>query len=223
MNDDRNSLSKRQALQPRKKPSQQRSRFTVDSILQATLELIRNEGFENLGTARIAERAGVLIGSVYHYFPNYESILLGLYEDVAAKAWQKIKLAIASNIDLSIDTAARKEIRLLLDLYEENRLILIEMVTKVPAIEQATASVSFESMLRGTIRTYLQQHPKHRAKDIARQLFFIEIIVLDSMRRYVLSPPLNMPKARFVSEVSTILSDYLRKDLGDRGAGDFSK
>jgi AcrR family transcriptional regulator len=223
MKDDRNGVSKRQALQPRKKPSQQRSQFTVDSILQAALELIRSEGFDNLGTAKIAERAGVLIGSVYHYFPNYESILLGLYENVASKAWQKMKLAISSNIDLGIDPASRKEIMLLLNLYEEHRLILIEMVAKVPAIEQATASVSFESLLRGTIRTYLQQHPKHRAKDLTRQLFFIEIIVLDGVRRYVLNPPLNMSKARFVSEVSTILSDYLKKDLGERGAGEFSK
>lgn len=207
------SGSKRQTLQRRKRPVQQRSRFTVDSILQATKELIDTEGFENVGTARIAARAGVLLGSLYHYFPNYESILLALYEEVAAKAWQKMKFAMLSNVEAKMEIAAPKTIRLLLDLYEENQLVLLEMPAKVPAIKQATESVSLESLLRGSIRNYLQQHPRHRAKDLDRQLFFIDTIVFASLRQYILAPSPPMPRAKFIAELSAIATGYLKKDL----------
>src|SRR5271166_4296203 len=49
----------------RKTPRQHRSKLTVQSILQATLEIAAVEGFLNLGTRHIAERAGVSVGSLY--------------------------------------------------------------------------------------------------------------------------------------------------------------
>ena len=59
-----------------KPPKQSRSRFTFSTILEAALELInRREGMDRLTTRRIAERAGVSVGSLYQYFTNAESIL----------------------------------------------------------------------------------------------------------------------------------------------------
>lgn len=64
----------------RRQPTQERSRFTVASILQAAAELIAAEGFDRASTNRIARRAGVSIGSLYQYFPNKEAILGALLE-----------------------------------------------------------------------------------------------------------------------------------------------
>lgn len=60
---------------PRRRPAQSRSQFTVAAILQATLALIAEGGEEALTTNRIAERAGVSIGTLYQYFPTREAIV----------------------------------------------------------------------------------------------------------------------------------------------------
>lgn len=57
--------SKKTALTQRKRPQQQRSLVTMQSIHQAALELTAQGGFETLSAARIAERAGIGVGSFY--------------------------------------------------------------------------------------------------------------------------------------------------------------
>src|ERR1043166_6492147 len=49
----------RSAFLPRKRPRQERSRFTVEAILEAAAEILVRDGYEKLTTNRIADRAGV--------------------------------------------------------------------------------------------------------------------------------------------------------------------
>jgi AcrR family transcriptional regulator len=62
-------------LSPRKQPIQERSAATVEAILEASIQVLLREGYGKLTTTRIAEVAGVSIGSLYQYFPNKRSIL----------------------------------------------------------------------------------------------------------------------------------------------------
>ncbi|OLT42353.1 hypothetical protein BJF85_23140 [Saccharomonospora sp. CUA-673] len=64
---------------PRKHPRQQRSRATVEAVLEAAAQVFEREGMAAT-TNRIAERAGFSIGTVYQYFPNKHAILAALAE-----------------------------------------------------------------------------------------------------------------------------------------------
>ncbi|HTW50224.1 MAG TPA: TetR/AcrR family transcriptional regulator [Acidobacteriaceae bacterium] len=64
----------------RRKPVQQRSRVTVDAMLDAAVKLLRRGGAAAITTNRIAETAGVSIGSVYQYFPNKHALFVALHE-----------------------------------------------------------------------------------------------------------------------------------------------
>lgn len=68
-------MARRTVLKPRKTPTQERSRATVDAILQATTYVLVKAGWDALTTNTIAERAGVNIASLYQFFPNKESIV----------------------------------------------------------------------------------------------------------------------------------------------------
>ncbi|MBV6749431.1 TetR family transcriptional regulator [Pseudomonas chlororaphis] len=65
----------------RKQPKQARSSDLVDSILQAAIQVLAKEGMRRFTTTRVAERAGVSVGSVYQYFPNKAAILFRLQSD----------------------------------------------------------------------------------------------------------------------------------------------
>jgi len=62
----------------RRRPRQQRSRAIVDSILEAGRRLLAESGESALTTNRIAERAGVSVGSLYRYFSNKEAIVAAI-------------------------------------------------------------------------------------------------------------------------------------------------
>jgi AcrR family transcriptional regulator len=57
------------------KPSQQRGKERVRTILGTALELFRERGMERVTTNDIAKRANIPIGSLYRYYPNKESII----------------------------------------------------------------------------------------------------------------------------------------------------
>lgn len=66
---------------PRKTPKQQRSAATRARILDAGAEVFGEHGYAAGTTNRIAERAGLSIGSLYQYFPNKDAILVELMRD----------------------------------------------------------------------------------------------------------------------------------------------
>ena len=68
-------------LSSRKQPKQARSTELVAAILDAAVQVLAKEGAQRFTTARVAERAGVSVGSLYQYFPNKAAILFRLQSD----------------------------------------------------------------------------------------------------------------------------------------------
>ena len=68
-------------ISSRKQPQQARSTELVAAILEAATQVLAMEGAQRFTTARVAERAGVSVGSVYQYFPNKAAILFRLQSD----------------------------------------------------------------------------------------------------------------------------------------------
>lgn len=72
------SPTRKTAGKQRRKPKQERSRATVDAILDAAARILRRHGPKGLTTAAIAARAGVSVGSIYDYFPTKDAIVIAL-------------------------------------------------------------------------------------------------------------------------------------------------
>ncbi|MEL5306611.1 TetR family transcriptional regulator [Serratia nevei] len=72
---------RRPQITSRKQPQQARSTELVAAILEAATQVLAEEGVTRFTTARVAEKAGVSVGSIYQYFPNKESILFRLQVD----------------------------------------------------------------------------------------------------------------------------------------------
>lgn len=69
------------SISSRKQPQQVRSSELVAAILDAAVQVLAKEGAQRFTTARVAERAGVSVGSLYQYFPNKAAILFRLQSD----------------------------------------------------------------------------------------------------------------------------------------------
>lgn len=68
-------------ISSRKAPKQARSAGLVSAILEAAVQVLAQEGAQRFTTARVAEKAGVSVGSLYQYFPNKAAILFRLQSD----------------------------------------------------------------------------------------------------------------------------------------------
>src|SRR5688500_15114650 len=85
-------------LEPRKSPRQARSTATVEAIRAATIQVLLAEGVGRLTTTRVAERAGVSVGTMYQYFPHKEALLFALVREkleAVAAAMEQAAAALA--------------------------------------------------------------------------------------------------------------------------------
>lgn len=108
----------------RKRPRQQRSRETVERILDAAAHIFEREGYVRTTTNDVAAQAGVSIGSLYQYFPSKDALLVALAErhldDVAARFAEQAALLRASEPPLAHVVA--QLIGLSVELHETDRL-----------------------------------------------------------------------------------------------------
>lgn len=81
------------ALIPRKCPRQTRSVVTVEAIFEGTIQVLLSAGSARLNTTRVAERAGVSVGTLYQYFPNKQSLLLAVLERYLEKLMDRLEAA----------------------------------------------------------------------------------------------------------------------------------
>ena len=67
-------------LNPRKIPRQARATVTLDAIFEATIQVLVTDGPHRLTTTRVAQRAGVSVGTMYQYFPHKQALFYALNE-----------------------------------------------------------------------------------------------------------------------------------------------
>jgi AcrR family transcriptional regulator len=119
----------------RKQPKQARSRVTVETILDGAVRVLEQEGTESATTTRIAEVAGVSVGTLYQYFSERDDILDALqdreFEKAKSMLFSRLSGGAASEREL-----ARSIVSALLELYRSapalHRLLAIDGLRIAP-------------------------------------------------------------------------------------------
>jgi len=129
-------------LEPRKQPVQRRSRATVEDVLTAATQVFEAHGYAAGTTNRIAERAGVSIGTLYQYFPNKEAVAVALLERHLAEGMSRLREWVARCVaqPRGLEDALRIFVDGMIDLHADRpRLqhILLEEIPLPPRVHEA--------------------------------------------------------------------------------------
>jgi len=116
-------------IAPRKMPVQDRSKQTVEFILQASISILESDGMKGFNTNAIAKKAGVSIGSLYQYFPSKDAIMNELiqryFKDQDAQIYQYIEsLDRGTDIKFVIDMFIERFYEILLSQPQVSRILL---------------------------------------------------------------------------------------------------
>jgi AcrR family transcriptional regulator len=146
------------ALSHRRKPVQQRAQATVDATLDAAVRILQRGGIAAITTNRIAETAGVSIGSVYQYFPNKHAVFLALHQRHIAQV-DHIMRQHLSRPDLeTLDDLIGSMIDGMIAAHEVNPELFELLQTEVP--HHADGSADFAVRLQEDFRAALAPHDK---------------------------------------------------------------
>lgn len=100
----------------------QKSEETGPRILNAALELFRDEGFDAATMRAIAMKAGVATGAAYYYYPSKEALVMDFYQ----QSCEEMQPAIAAALEgvSGLEPRLRALIRVKLDHFAPNRGVL---------------------------------------------------------------------------------------------------
>src|SRR5215469_766668 len=101
-------MARKPLTTPRKHASQERSRATVDALIEATARILVREGFDRASTNRIAEVAGVSVGSLYQYFPGKEALVAAVILRHNQEIMHLVRGALAEVAAQPIEQAVRR-------------------------------------------------------------------------------------------------------------------
>src|ERR1044072_3650169 len=100
-------MARKPLTNPRKEESQERSRATVDALVEATARILVEDGFDKASTNRIADVAGVSVGSLYQYFPTKEALVLAVIEGYNRVVLQLVRGTLEKIDALPVEEAVR--------------------------------------------------------------------------------------------------------------------
>lgn len=125
----------RQVVDPqRRRPLQARAVDTVETIFEATARILQTEGRGGLNTNRIAELAGISIGTLYSYFPNKDAILLAMARRETEAVRASVAKVLSEDLHARGDMPVRLAIRALIKGYgRRNKARRILMETLIAA------------------------------------------------------------------------------------------
>ena len=153
-------MARRPQTKPRKQASQQRSRLTVDALVESTARVLVKDGYDRASTNKIAAVAGVSVGSLYQYFPSKEALVAAVIDRHTDELSHVIRGALAKVAALPVEAATRELVTAAIEAHRVNpklHKVLAEQVPRAGRLENIDAVQRNASVL---LRGYLEAHKR---------------------------------------------------------------
>jgi len=177
-------------LDPRKHPQQERSRATVDAIVEATAQLLVEEGFHKMTTNGIAERAGVSVGSVYQYFPNKEAIVVAVVERFADEQLEILAEGIEASLSAPLEEAVHTLIDKMLEAKRSSPDLNRVLFGQLPPVGQIDILFRWTDAATQVVSTALEMRSDEFAPD---DLELAAFLIVNACHGIVHSTVVNRP------------------------------
>lgn len=151
-------MARKPATNPRKSASQERSRLTVEALLEATARVLMKDGYDGASTNKIAAVAGVSIGSLYQYFPSKEALVAAVIDRHMHEMMQAVRDALAKVATRPIEVAARELVSVMLDAHRVNPKLHRVLAEQTPRTGRLENIEAIDREAYALVRGYLEAH-----------------------------------------------------------------
>ncbi len=197
---------------PRKKPQQDRAKATVDSLLEAAEQLLIEVGFHKASTNKIAERAGVSVGSLYQYFPNKEALVAAVVKNFGDRQFELLAEKLQEVGDAPLEEAVSMLIHAMLEaklLEPELSRVLFE---QLPPIGQVDVLVDWIERASAVVQMALEmRRDELRVDDLEMASFVLVNACHGVVHTAALQRPELLEEGRgLADETVQLVLGYLR-------------
>lgn len=199
-------MPRRPLTKPRKIASQERSRATVDALLEATARILVKDGFDKASTNRIAAVAGLSVGSLYQYFPSKEALVAGVIERHRQQIMQTVLGELQEALTEPVETSVRKLVAAAVKAHRLDPKLHRVLAEQIPRVGKLETVETFDRENYNLFRKYLE---KHRDELRVDDLDLAAFVCVTSIEALTHNAVLHYP---------TMLSDEMMEALIDESA-----
>ena len=213
-------------LMPRKLPSQERAKKTVDTILEAAAQVFTELGYAACTTNKIAERAGISIGSLYQYFPNKDAIIVSLTEQMFRDGLDIMEGMVEDVDDMQIThrQIPRRFIEGMVATHMKNPKLHKLLVDHAPDLHSISEKAwEFEKEFSNILVKMLGKEPNLRVKNLSLAAPFIVLLTdavchwliqlsnqnMDDKKNAVSHEERHIVVTQIINEMEDVLLRYL--------------
>ena len=157
----------------RKHPKQERAKHTVDAILRATAHILAEHGYEGASTNRIAEKAGVSIGSLYQYFPDKESLVVAVLMQLHTHDRELIEERLQTLKNATLEEIVRSIVVALLAAFSERVKLRRVMFYETPRKRRLEQVNALKEYLVERMHGFLRARPEYSQRDDLEMKLYI--------------------------------------------------
>jgi AcrR family transcriptional regulator len=203
-------MAPKPSTRPRKNASQERSRATVTALLDATARVLTKHGYDRASTNRVAEAAGVSIGSLYQYFPSKEALVASLLERHVDEIRGILHAELPRLVALPLPEGIEEAVRLMVAAHAHDPKLHKVLVEQTPRTGRLEKIRGVEEEMTEILRTYLEaRRAELRVTDLELAAFIVVGTVEALTHTAVLTRP-ELLGEPFVREVTSVVVRYLR-------------
>jgi AcrR family transcriptional regulator len=196
----------------RKPPSQERSRVTVDAILEATARVLVSDGFAGASTNKIAQTAGVSVGTLYQYYPSKESLVAELIDRGADEMMGVMVSNMAALAGEPLEKVVPAVTKAVIAVFAEKAELNRELFLQWQSVGRLYKLRENEARAAQIIKLYLEQHrDKVRPKNLAIASLLL-VHLTDTMANiFTTLHPTILRDPEFAEEMADLVSRYVLK------------
>jgi AcrR family transcriptional regulator len=207
-------MARKPPTNPRKNASQARSRATVDALVEATTRILVREGFEKASTNRIAEVAGVSVGSLYQYFPGKEALVAAVIDRHNAQIMTIVRAVFVEVADMPIEKAVRRLVTVAIEAHQIDPDLHRVLAEQIPRSGRLAEVEAFNHEVHALVRAYLEGRRKEMRKIDPGLAAFICVSAIEAVAHNTVLNPTGMLSEKMVrtlvDETTRMVVGYLR-------------
>jgi AcrR family transcriptional regulator len=203
-------MSRKAPVSPRKSPKQKRSRTLVETILTATARILVRSGYEAASTNRVAEIAGVSVGSLYQYFPSKDALIASVIERTLETYIARAEKDLRSLGDIGLAGAIDAMMRSFTRSYLRNRTLIAVLFQHAARVERTRNVVHARKVGTALLLRHLERYrPELRPGDPERMAYVIVNAVMGVLLMAILDEEPGMSEDEIAAELAELAKGYL--------------
>ncbi len=197
----------------RRRPKQRRSQETVDVILEATAQVLTEDGYAKASTNRIAKRAGVSVGSIYQYFGGKDALIAALAERHTLEMIEAVGQLLLDLSDCPLEEVVHNAVEAMVAAHRVNPELHQVLTTQCPDVVELPSVQRLEEGFLALLHGIMADRREELREDLDQEIAaWVITRAGEALTHAVVRERSDwVQDPRFVQEVTNLLVRYIAR------------